>query len=169
MLIVQVYVFIWYNIICFEIIISVHRSTRWSLFGIRINEWMNEFFSIDCSENDDCEGKTLVTTPNPKLLLFLMFLTYDWCTFIFVLKRNPPIIFKIRLLGCMFPMKNVNFTIKQLTEQVTTQRFVKVSAYGSFFVLICLVQINYQGKNYAKRILCVLFTLYQSHKTLIQI
>lgn len=38
MFIVQVYVFIWYNIICFEIIISVHRSTRWSLFGIRINE-----------------------------------------------------------------------------------------------------------------------------------
>lgn len=124
MFIVQVYVFIWHNIICFEIIISVHRSTRWSLFGIRINEWMNEFFvlSIDCSENDDCEGKTLVTTPNPKLLLFLMFLTYDWCTFIFVLKRNPPIIFKIRLLRCTFPMKNVNFTIKQLTEQVTTQR-----------------------------------------------
>lgn len=46
---------------------------------------MNEFFvlSIDCSENDDCEGETLVTTPNPKLLLFLMFLTYDWCTFTF--------------------------------------------------------------------------------------
>lgn len=31
---------------------------------------MNEFFvlSIDCSENDDCEGKMLVTTPQPHLL-----------------------------------------------------------------------------------------------------